>query len=160
LPDEAAGGGRVLGVDLGEVRVGLALSDPTGVVANAFDTLDVRRAPDAGAVARAIVEAAREYDVTTVVIGLPRALSGREGRPAQHAREVARLVEELAGMDVELWDERFTTVEAERALIDGGTRRRERRTVVDRVAATLLLQTYLDARRRGAGRGGTGGGVG
>lgn len=147
-------------MDLGEARVGLALSDPDGLIANALDTVEVRGASDADAVARSIAEVVDRRDVTTVVVGLPRALSGREGRPAQHAREVARLVEELTGLEVELWDERFTTVEAERVMIAGGTRRRERRAAVDRVAATLLLQTYLDARRKGAGRGGAGRGTG
>lgn len=143
--------GRALGVDLGEVRVGLALSDPDRLVATALGTLDVSHANDAASVAAAIAEVAEQRQAALVVVGLPRSLSGREGRAAQHAREVARHVEDRTGLDVEMWDERFSTVEAERVMIEGGTRRRQRRQAVDRVAATLVLQTYLDARRRGTG---------
>lgn len=121
------------------------------MVATALETLDVGHVDDAASLAQAIADVATDREVTLVVIGLPKGLSGREGRAAQHAREVARHVEDRTGLEVALWDERFTTVEAERVMIEGGTRRRQRRQAVDRVAATLVLQTYLEARRRGTG---------
>lgn len=136
----------MLGVDLGDVRIGLALSDPDATVATPLGTLQVAAADDLAAIADRLVAVAQQEGAARVVVGLPRSLSGREGRPAQRAREVARLVGEQ-GLDVDLWDERFTTVEADRAMLAQGARRRERRAAVDRVAATLLLQAYLDARR-------------
>lgn len=136
----------MLGVDLGDVRIGLALSDPDATVATPLGTLQVTAADDLAAIADRLVAVAQQEGAARVVVGLPRSLSGREGRPAQRAREVARLVGEQ-GLDVDLWDERFTTAEADRAMLAQGARRRERRAAVDRVAATLLLQAYLDARR-------------
>lgn len=151
--------GRVLGVDLGDVRIGLAISDPARMVATPLETRPVPGAeagPDRGArterqsdpalIAEDLAQVAREHDAATVVVGLPRTLGGREGRPAQHARAVAAHLAEH-GLEVALWDERFSTVEAERLMLDQGARRRERRAAVDRVAATLVLQTYLDSRR-------------
>lgn len=143
--------GRVLGVDLGDVRIGLALSDPDGIVATPLETLAVRRPGEAGTVADEIAAVARERDATAVVIGLPRNLRGREGRPAQFARAVAGRLEEAADLEVHLWDERFTTVEAERTMLEQGVRRRPRRAAVDRVAATLILQAFLERRRRTRG---------
>ncbi|HEX2029562.1 MAG TPA: Holliday junction resolvase RuvX [Nitriliruptorales bacterium] len=136
----------MLGVDLGDVRIGLALSDPDATVATPLATLHVADADDPASIVDRLVAVAQREGAGTVVVGLPRALSGREGRPAQRAREVARLLAEH-GLDVDLRDERFTTVEAERVMLAQRVRRRERRQAVDRVAATLLLQTYLDARR-------------
>ncbi|MCZ7526115.1 MAG: Holliday junction resolvase RuvX [Acidimicrobiia bacterium] len=139
--------GRVLGVDLGARRIGLALSDPSGVVATPWGVLE--RSGDPAADRRAIVDVARAEGASCIVVGLPRALSGRLG-PA--AREVLAEVEELratAGpeLPVETHDERLTTVTAERALVQAGVRRRARRGVVDQVAAAVMLQSYLETRR-------------
>lgn len=146
--DGVSPGGRVLAVDLGEVRVGLAISDPGGVVATPLETLRVRDPGSIDPLARDLAAVVEREDVVLVVVGLPKALSGREGRPAQRARAVAARIGELTDLPVELWDERFTTVEAERVMIDQGARRRERRGAIDRVAATLILQSFLDSRRR------------
>jgi putative holliday junction resolvase len=150
---------RALGVDLGEVRIGLAISDPARMVATPLETVAVpgsgggpargtrtERSSDPGRIAEVLTDVAAEHDATTVVIGLPRALSGREGRPAQHARAVAAALT-AEGWDVVLWDERFSTAEAERVMLGQGAKRRERSAAIDRVAATLVLQTYLDSRR-------------
>lgn len=141
---------RALGVDLGDVRIGLAVSDPAGRVATPLETLPVVDAEDREAIAADVAAVAQREEAEVVVVGLPRALSGREERPAQRARAIAELIGRASGLPVELWDERFTTVEAERVMIEQGVRRRERRASVDRVAATILLQSWLD-RRRGDG---------
>jgi putative Holliday junction resolvase len=139
--------GRVLGVDLGTRRIGLALSDPARTVASPHDVL--ARGADHAADHAAIVAAARAAGAVLIVVGLPRALSGALG-PAARATLVE--VEELqteAGpdLDVVVHDERFTTVVAERALRDAHVRRSARRDLVDKVAAAVMLQSFLDAQR-------------
>jgi putative Holliday junction resolvase len=137
--------GRVLALDVGTRRLGVAVSDPTGTVASPLATLP-RRDPATDAAALAALAA--EQDATTMVVGLPVTLAGRHG-PA--ARAVRAYLEELAphlpGLVFELADERLSTVAAERALVGGGVRRRDRRQVVDQVAASVFLQTWLDGRR-------------
>ena len=137
--------GRVLALDVGTRRLGVAVSDPTGTVASPLATVP-RRTPAEDAAALLALAAA--HQATTVVAGLPVALDGREG-PA--ARAVRAYLDELrpllTGLRLELADERLSTVAAERALIGGGVRRRDRRQVVDQVAASVFLQTWLDQRR-------------
>lgn len=142
--------GRVLGVDLGEVRTGLALTDAGQVIASAHQTLDAGPTSD-DEWARLIDEAAQEEGAVGIVVGLPRSLDGGDGPPAQRARRLAKLLEGH-GWTVDLIDERFTTTEAERVMIEAGTRRRARRAAVDRVAAAVLLQSWLDGRRLRGGR--------
>jgi putative holliday junction resolvase len=137
--------GRVLGVDLGSKRIGLALSDPGRIVASPHDVL--QRGRDRTEDHRAIVAIARDADVTTIVVGLPLSLSGAYGPAARAVREE---VEELrssagAGLEVLLHDERLTTVTAEAALRQGRLRRDERRHIVDKVAAAVMLQAWLES---------------
>ena len=136
--------GRILAIDLGRARIGLALSDPLGLTAQPLETLErVGPRRDLQALARR-VEAS---EVGTVVVGLPRLMSGKEGRQARDAREFAhRLGRRIPGVRVELWDERLTTVQAERTMISGKVRRAKRRQIVDGLAAVLILQGYLDCR--------------
>lgn len=138
---------RALAVDLGDVRIGLAVSDPAGLVATPLETLPVRDAQAVGRIVDDLAEVAERTGAEVVVVGLPRALSGEEGPAAQRARAVAERLERVTALPVHLWDERFTTVEAERSMLAQGAKRRQRRAVVDRVAATLMLQAFLDARR-------------
>lgn len=133
--------GRFLGVDPGERRIGIALSDALGIIAQPHLVIDRRRS-DAIAV---IKDLCAEYEVQTVVIGLPRSLSGEEGTAAARSRQLGTAVGEATGCAVEFYDERFTTVQAESALIEGGMRRRQRRETIDKVAAAVMLQGYLDA---------------
>ena len=133
---------RILGLDPGERRIGVALSDPIGIIAQPHVVLD-RRAGDAIA---AIRDLCTEYEVDTVVIGLPTSLSGKEGPSAVKARELGAQVGHATGCDIAFFDERFTTVQAESALIEGGMRRDKRRETIDKVAAALMLQGYLDTR--------------
>jgi putative holliday junction resolvase len=137
--------GRVLGLDVGTRRLGVAVSDPTGTVASPLATVP-RRAPAEDA--RALAALAAGQQATTLVVGLPVTLAGREGPAARTVRAyLAELAPLLPGLALELADERLSTVAAERALVGGGVRRRARRQVVDQVAASVFLQTWLDARR-------------
>ena len=144
--------GRLLGVDLGEVRMGLALSDALGITAHPLETL-LCSGPhkDVETLTRLI----GEHGVTRVVIGLPLLMSGEEGQGAAAARRFAdrlRKRTRAANHDValELWDERLTTVEAERTLISANVKRRKRKQMVDGLAAVLILQNFLDCRSSAA----------
>ena len=134
---------RILGLDHGERRIGVAVSDATGSIATPHSVID-RRADAVAEVLRTLID---EYDVELIVIGLPVLLSGEEGAAAEAARAFADTVGEATGLPVALQDERFTTVTAEDALLEGGVRRSERREVRDKVAAAVMLQGYLDSRQ-------------
>jgi putative Holliday junction resolvase len=127
--------GRVLALDYGSVRVGVAVSDPLRITAQPFGVIlleDIdERLPSIA------------QDVDEIIVGLPISLDGTEGPSAEAARSFAERVGNLTGIPVQLVDERFTTVEAQRALLEGGVRRSRRKEVVDKVAATLLLEGYL-----------------
>jgi putative Holliday junction resolvase len=136
--------GRCLGIDLGDARIGLALSDPQGTMAQPLAVVD--RHGERGAV-DAVARAIDDEGVVTAVVGLPLLLSGAEGERARRARAFAgRLARRCPWVRVELWDERLTTVEAERAMVGAGVRRSARRRALDAVAAALILQSWLDAR--------------
>jgi putative Holliday junction resolvase len=132
--------GRILGLDPGERRIGVAVSDPDGVVALPHSVVD-RRGGDA--IAR-IAGLCEEYDVRTIVVGLPTLLSGAEGSAAEAARRLGEEVASATGRNLVYWDERFTSVQAEQAMLEAGARREERRDRRDMVAAALMLQGYLD----------------
>ena len=136
--------GRILALDLGERRLGLAISDGLGVTAQPVEKLSSHgRARDVRQV-RDIVE---QRGVVKMLIGDPLHLSGRIGARAEHARRFATsLAAVLQGVEVELWDERLTTAQIEREMIAGNVSRRRRREVVDSLSAVLILQSYLDAR--------------
>jgi 23S rRNA pseudouridine1911/1915/1917 synthase len=136
--------GRVIGIDPGEVRIGVAMSDEGRVLASSRETLE--GLTDAGAAAR-IAEVAREADARTIVIGHPIRMDGSLGHRALRARELAVAVEDAARARVVLWDERLSSAEAERVLRETGERRRRRKGRVDQIAASVILQGYLDAER-------------
>lgn len=136
--------GRLLAVDPGRVRVGLAVTDADQRVASPLDTVPAGH--DHEQTADAVATIVAEHDVAGVVVGWPRALDGTDGPAAQDAARLAKVLLASLELPVLLWDERFTTVEAERVMIAADTRRERRRQDIDRVAATLLLQTVLDAR--------------
>ncbi len=138
--------GRILGVDLGTRRIGLAVSDPSGVIASPLRVLE--RSGDLDADRAAILAAAREQDAERIVVGLPTELSGRSGPAAKAARaEVEALRAAAPDLPVVLVDERLTTVIAQRALVQAGVRRKDRRRKVDKVAAAVILQSFLDGPR-------------
>ncbi|MGH8884293.1 MAG: Holliday junction resolvase RuvX [Egibacteraceae bacterium] len=130
-----------LGVDVGTVRVGVAVSDPDGLVATPLVTI-----PAGDDLVARLAELARQRLCQTVVVGLPRALSGRRTESTVWAVQVADGLRAL-GFDVQLWDERLSSAEAERVLLAAGMRRARRKIERDRVAATIILQGWLDARR-------------
>ena len=135
---------RVLAVDPGTKRVGVAISDPTGTIAQALTTVPAE--PRNTLVAR-LAQIATDQEATRIVVGLPRRLDGSYGPEAKNARELADELRKASSLPVEMVDERMTTVAAERSLVATGMRRAKRRLTVDRVAATLLLQSHLDRKR-------------
>jgi putative Holliday junction resolvase len=145
---EDTGRTRVLGIDVGSVRIGLAVSDETRTLASPLVTLP----NDPRSLWTRLVREMEDRDVERVVIGLPRQLDGTEGEAAAHARHFAAELGRRVSTVIEFWDERFTTAVAERSLIESGVRRRRRREVIDAVAAAVLLQSWLDARRLATSR--------
>jgi putative Holliday junction resolvase len=136
-----------LGVDVGQVRVGVAACDPDGVLATPVATL--ARDLEGGTDLDQLVDLARERAAVEVVVGLPRSLSGQDGLAAQHARDyAATLHRRLADVPVRRVDERLTTVDAHRALHASGVAGRQHRSRVDQAAAVLILQAALDTERR------------
>ena len=137
---------RVLGLDLGQRRIGVAVSDASGTLASPHGL--VQRSGDAGADHRRLAQLVEELGAERVVVGLPLSLSGEAGPAARAAMEEAATLAEVLGVPVELYDERLTTVSAQRALREGGRPARAQRAVVDQAAATVLLQAWLDGRPR------------
>jgi putative holliday junction resolvase len=145
---DGTGRSRVLGIDVGSVRIGLAISDETCTLASPVATVP----NDPRSLWTRIEREMEDRQVDRVVIGLPRRLDGTEGDAAENARTFAAELAQRTTAPIELWDERFTTAIAERSLIESGVRRKRRREVIDSVAAALLLQNWLDARRIAAAR--------
>lgn len=132
--------GRVLGLDLGDVRIGVAISDADRRLAVPLGTVHTGAPADL----KAIDALVRDHEVTLVVVGHPLLLSGEVGARARHAEAFAEALRANLAVPVVLQDERLSTVEADRALRDAGASARERRRAVDRSAATVILQAYLD----------------
>ena len=140
--------GRILGLDLGERRIGVAISDPERRLAVPLRILERQ---DDAADTQAIIDIARTEEVTTLVVGHPITLAGAAGAQAQRVEAFADRLAKASGLPLELWDERFTSVQAERRPADprkGGTKRGRRRPApADDLAAAILLQSYLDRLR-------------
>jgi putative Holliday junction resolvase len=136
---------RVLALDPGERRIGVATTDPTGTLAIPLLVIE-RRGRGAEHLER-IADLVKEHDVRQIVVGLPLHMSGRAGAEAEAARRLGSAVAARTGLPVDYVDERWTTREAERTLRDLGTRGRRLRERADAVAAALLLRTWLDRRR-------------
>ena len=132
---------RILGIDVGEARIGLALSDELGMLAHPLETVHVKEGNPLKRVAEVIVR----DKIETVVIGLPRNMSGTYGPAADKAREFAAKLKALAPCTVKFWDERLTTVAAQKQLHESGKNVKNSRSVIDQVAAVLILQGYLDS---------------
>ena len=135
--------GRVLGLDLGDARIGVAVSDDDRRMAVPLGTIHTGAPADLKAVAKLM----DEHGATTVVVGLPLSMNGERGPAAVKAAAFADALRSFLRVPVELQDERLSTVEAERGLREAGITGRERRNVVDRTAATVILQAWLDANR-------------
>jgi len=136
--------GRVLGLDYGTRRIGLAMSDGLRIAASPFGVLDAR----AKDLIEQILEIVQEFEVVEIAVGLPTSLSGEEGPSARAARQLATRVQEGCGLPTHLVDERFTSKMAESTMLTAGVRRRDRRIKVDKVAASIMLQSFLDRGRQ------------
>lgn len=135
---------RVLAVDLGAVRIGVALSDETGTLASGLCTLrSIGPRKDVQAIAALV----REHEAGEVVVGMPLRLDGSLGPQAEKVAAFAERLRRSLRVPVVLWDERLSSVAADELLAEAGVRRRDRRDRIDRAAATLVLQGYLDARK-------------
>ena len=135
---------RIMAIDYGDAHTGVALSDPTGLLAGTSTTIHSRKAEE---VLRRLKELVEENRVEELVMGFPRNMDGTEGPRAQLYRDFAARVEEATGLKPVLWDERRTTVDAHRILFEGGKNGKKRKTMVDAVAASLILENYLDFKR-------------
>lgn len=135
---------RIMAIDYGDAHTGVAISDPTGLLAGTATTIHSRKAE---VVLEELARLVRENQVDEVVMGFPRNMDGTEGPRAQLYREFAQRVEETTGLNPVLWDERRTTVDAHRILFEGGKNAKKRKKTVDAVAASLILEGYLDFRR-------------
>jgi putative Holliday junction resolvase len=129
---------RILGVDFGRKRVGLAISDETGTVAQSIGYVPP--------VPQEILRVATARGAGRIVVGVPRRLDGTNSEQTDRALAFARRLEQICSLPVEGWDERLTTVQAERVLLEGNVSRKKRREKIDALAAQLMLQNYLDAR--------------
>ena len=137
--------GRIMALDVGDVRIGIAVSDPMGIIANPLETYT--RKGDINKDAKYIAELANSRDVTLFVSGLPLGLNGDENEQTRKTREFIDVLISFTDIPVKYLDERFTTLSAERTLIQGNVRREDRKKVIDKVAATIILQNYLDSKR-------------
>lgn len=135
---------RVMAIDYGDAHTGVAISDPTGFLTGTATTIHSRSSAE---VAAQLARLAKEHHVEQLVMGFPRNMDGTEGPRAQLYREFAAQVEAAAGMAVVLWDERRTTVDAHRILFESGKNAKKRKKTVDAVAASLILEGYLDFMR-------------
>jgi putative Holliday junction resolvase len=133
---------RILALDVGQRRIGLAISDPLGITAQGLPTLERR---NLRADMAALGAVARDHGVTLVVLGYPLHMSGRESAQAEKVKEFAAAIERYLGLPAKLWDERLTTVEASRVLRESGIGQQKRARAVDRLSAVLILQSYLDS---------------
>lgn len=136
--------GRVLGIDLGDVRIGVAVSDPLGMTAQGVEVIRRRSQEDD---LKRLGELIRQYEVGKIVLGFPKNMNGTVGPRGEAAREFAGLLEKTFSLPVILWDERLSTLAAERTLIEADVRRDKRKRVVDKMAAGIILQNYLDSIR-------------
>lgn len=135
---------RIMAIDYGDAHTGVAISDPFGTLAGWTTVIDSWRQPVVLERLLAIIE---EHGVDELVLGLPKNMNDTQGPRVERSRELARLLEEATGMEVHLWDERLTTVDAHRILTENGRRGKKRKQTVDAVAATLILEGYLGFRK-------------
>jgi putative Holliday junction resolvase len=138
---------RILGIDLGRARIGVAVSDELGMLAHPVETIPAR-----ANAAKRIAEIVREKNAERVVVGLPRHMNGTVGTGAEEALAFVKKLQAMLSCEVVTWDERLTTMAANRALRESGQKMRDSRGVVDQVAAQMILQGYLDGLQAGRAR--------
>ncbi|MCD8085906.1 MAG: Holliday junction resolvase RuvX [Clostridiales bacterium] len=135
---------RIMAIDYGDARTGVAISDPFGMLAGWTTVIHSWRQEE---VLSRLLDIIREHGVDELVLGLPKNMNDTCGPRVEKSRQLATLLEEATGMEVHLWDERLTTVDAHRILSENGRRGRQRKEKVDAVAASLILEGYLGCRR-------------
>jgi putative Holliday junction resolvase len=136
--------GRLMGLDVGDVRIGIAVSDPLMLTAQGIESYTRK---DEQADMDYMLEFMEKYDVDRIVCGLPRNMNGTLGEMAQKVKAFAETVKLVSGRQLIFWDERLTTVSAERTLLEADMSRKKRRKVVDKLAAVYILQAYMDSIR-------------
>jgi putative Holliday junction resolvase len=137
---------RTLGIDYGDVRIGIAVSDAMGWIAQGVETI-TRKSEEAD-LAR-IGELIKQYDVDKIVVGLPKNMNGTIGPRGELCQQFAEILKSKFGLPVILWDERLSTMAAERMLVSADVSRKKRKQVVDKMAAAIILQNYLDRQQSG-----------
>jgi len=133
---------RVMSLDLGKVRIGIALSDIMGIIASGYQTFE--RTQDEQKDMLSLASLAKEKDCATIVIGLPLNMDGSIGASAKASYEFGEKLQAYTNAKIAYWDERLTTASAERSLLAADVRREKRKKIIDKVAATIILQSYLD----------------
>lgn len=146
---------RIMGLDFGSKTVGVAVSDPLGITAQGVEIIRRKEENKLRQTYARIEELILEYQVEEIVLGLPKNMNATEGERAQLTREFRDGLERRTGLPVTLWDERLTTVAADKAMMEAGIRREHRKDYVDMIAASLILQGYLDSRGGQDGAAGT-----
>lgn len=136
---------RIMGLDYGSKTVGVAMSDPLGITAQAVETIWRKDENKLRKTCARIEELISEYGVERIVLGLPKHMNNDLGERAQKVLEFGEMVKRRTGLEVVMWDERLTTVEAERTLIENNVRRENRKQYIDKIAAVFILQGYLDS---------------
>jgi putative Holliday junction resolvase len=136
--------GRVLALDFGKKRIGLAVSDPLGLTAQGLETLHRTRVRDD---LEALSRLVSDYRVSLILVGMPLHMSGAESRQSEYTREFSARLQQSTGVRVRYWDERWTSVQAGRVLRESGVSREKRAAAIDRLSAVILLESYLDSVR-------------
>ena len=136
---------RIMGLDYGSKTVGVAMSDLLGITAQAVETIWRKDENKLRKTCARIEELISEYEVERIVLGLPKHMNNDLGERAQKALAFGEMVKRRTGLEVVMWDERLTTVEAERTLIENNVRRENRKQYIDKIAAVFILQGYLDS---------------
>lgn len=131
---------RILGLDIGQKTIGVAISDPLGFTAQGITTIRRKKKEDINE----IINLCKEYAVETIVVGLPKNMNGSIGFAGEKIMEFTELLKDSVECKIELWDERLTTVAAHRAMLEADLSRGKRKKIVDKIAATYILQGYLD----------------
>lgn len=137
---------RIMGLDLGEKTIGVAVSDPMGWTAQAVEV--IRRNGNLGAEIKRLKELIAEYGVELILLGFPKNMDGSVGEQGRKAVDYAGTLGEKLGLPVEMWDERLSTVAAGRMLLEADMSRSKRKKIIDKVAAAVILQGYLDSRKK------------
>ena len=136
---------RIMGLDYGTKTVGVAISDALGLTAQGIETIERKEENKLRRTCARIEELIREYEVEKIVLGFPKHMNNDVGERAEKSLEFKAMLERRTGLEVVMWDERLTTVAAERRLIESKVRREDRKKYIDKIAAVFILQGYLDS---------------